>query len=157
MLEVQLKVSMAAVSDMHIMWLLLLQLQPFYGCLDFVRNNLGEPVPEETFTHSHLSWSSIIPYLLPPSIMIHGILPVQFMCLTVFFISKFSLVFLLAWHPLLHTSYICSSNHCLLFAAHVHTIATCFAVVPRLCHLILVFQPLLGTPSCSLTQHIHPR
>ena len=28
--------------------------------------------------------------------------------------------------------------HCLLFAAHANTIATCFAVVPRLCHLILV-------------------
>jgi len=26
------------------------QQQPFYGCLDFVR----ELVPEETFTHSHL-------------------------------------------------------------------------------------------------------
>jgi len=31
----------------------------------FVRDNPGEPVPEETFTHSHSSWSSIIPiYLL---------------------------------------------------------------------------------------------
>jgi len=29
--------------------------------VDFVRDNLGEPVPEETFTHSHSSWSSIIP------------------------------------------------------------------------------------------------
>jgi len=48
--------------------------QPFYSSLDFVRDNQGEPVPEETFTHSHLSWSSIISYLLPPSIMIHGIL-----------------------------------------------------------------------------------
>jgi len=37
------------------------------------------------------------------------------------------------------TSYISSSNHCHLFAAHAHTIATSFAVVPRLCHLILVF------------------
>ena len=43
-------------------------IQPFYGSLDFVRVNQGEPVPEETFTHSHLSWSSVIPYLLPPSI-----------------------------------------------------------------------------------------
>ena len=33
----------------------------FYGSLDFVRDNLGEPVPEETFTHSHPSWSSNIP------------------------------------------------------------------------------------------------
>jgi len=35
--------------------------QPFYGSVDFVRDNPGEPVPEETFTHSHSSWSSIIP------------------------------------------------------------------------------------------------
>ena len=59
--------------------------QPFYGFLYFVWDNLGEPVPEETFTHPYPSWSSIIPYLLPPSITIHGILSVQFTCLTVFF------------------------------------------------------------------------
>jgi len=59
--------------------------QPFHSSLDFVQDNLDQPVPEETFTHSHLSWSSVIPYLIPPSITIHGILPVQFMCLTVFF------------------------------------------------------------------------
>ena len=35
--------------------------QPFYGSVDFVRDTPGEPVPEETFTHSHSSWSSIIP------------------------------------------------------------------------------------------------
>jgi len=35
--------------------------QPFYGSVEFVRDNKGEPVPEETFTHSHSSWSSIIP------------------------------------------------------------------------------------------------
>jgi len=51
--------------------------QPFYGSLDFVWDNLAEPVPEETFTHSHLSWSLMITYLLPPSIAIQGILPVQ--------------------------------------------------------------------------------
>jgi len=50
----------------------------------------------------------------------------------------FSLVHLLAWHPKLHTPYISSPNHCLLFAAHAHTITTCFDVVPRLCHLIIV-------------------
>jgi len=43
-----------------------------YVSLDFVRDNPGEPVPEETFAHSHLSGSSIIPYLLPPTNMIHG-------------------------------------------------------------------------------------
>jgi len=35
----------------------LTHIQPFYGSMDSVRDNLGEPVPEETFTHSHLSWS----------------------------------------------------------------------------------------------------
>jgi len=35
--------------------------------LDYIQDNPGEPVPEETFTHSHLSWSSIVPYLLHPS------------------------------------------------------------------------------------------
>jgi len=59
--------------------------QPFYGSLDSVRDNPGEPAPEETFTHSHLSWSTVILYLLPSCITIHGILPVQFTCLTVFF------------------------------------------------------------------------
>jgi len=53
-------------------------------------------------------------------------------------LSKFSLVYFLAWHPQLHTQYISSPNHCLLFKAHAYTISTCFAVVPRLCHLIPV-------------------
>jgi len=35
--------------------------QPFYGSVDFVRDNPGEPVPDETFIHSQLSRSSIIP------------------------------------------------------------------------------------------------
>jgi len=101
----------------------------------FVRDYPGELVPEETFTYSHLLWASIILYLLPPSIAIYGIFSVQFTCLTVFFaqsLSKFSLVY-----PL-YTPYISSSNNCLLFAAHGHTIATCFAVVQRLYHLIVV-------------------
>jgi len=45
------------------MKLLLLLQQPFYGSLDFVRDNSGEPVPDETFTHSHLSWLSLICFL----------------------------------------------------------------------------------------------
>jgi len=35
--------------------------QPLYDSMDFVRDNPGEPVPEETFTHSHSLWSSIMP------------------------------------------------------------------------------------------------
>jgi len=60
-------------------------LQPFYCSLNVVRDNPHEPVAEETFTYSHLSWSSIIPYLLHPSFMIHSILLVQFTCPTFFF------------------------------------------------------------------------
>ena len=70
-------------------------------------------------------------------------------------LSKSSLVYLLVWHPPLHTPYISSPNHCLLFAAHVHTIATCFAVVPRLYRLILVcVSTLFGTLSSALMLHI---
>jgi len=35
--------------------------QLFYGTLDSVRDKPHKPVPEETFTHSYLSWSSVIP------------------------------------------------------------------------------------------------
>jgi len=31
-----------------------------FMAVEFVRDNPGEPVPEETFTHSHLLWSSIV-------------------------------------------------------------------------------------------------
>ena len=43
--------------------------------------------------HNHTNISPIIPYLLPPSIMIHDILPVQFTCLTVFFHNLPQVVF----------------------------------------------------------------
>jgi len=118
--------------------------QLFYGSMDFVQDNPGEPVPEETFTHSHLSWSSIVPYLLHPPNMIPRILPVQSTCLTVFFHNLSpSFLWSISWpgtllfilHTFLHPII------CLLFATHAHTIATCFAVVSRLCHLTLVSQP----------------
>ena len=48
-----------------------------------VRDNPGRPVPEETLTHSHPSWSSDILYHLPPFTTINGILFVHFTCLTV--------------------------------------------------------------------------
>jgi len=134
-----------------------LQTQPFYGCLDFVRDNLDELVPKETFTHSRLSWSSVILYLLPPSVAIHSILPVQFTCLTVFFPqshSKFSLVYLLAWHPpSIHfftqsLSSFCSTcpYHCNLFCWNTEFMSS---------NPSLSLNPLLGTLSCSLTPHIY--
>jgi len=42
-------------------------------------------------------------------------------------LSKFSLVYLLAWHPALHTPYISSPNHCLLFTAFAHTITNIYS------------------------------
>ena len=40
----------------------------------FVRDNPGRPVPEETLTHSHPTWSSDILYQLPPFTTINGII-----------------------------------------------------------------------------------
>ena len=68
-------------------------------------------------------------------------------------VSKFSLVYLLAWYPPLHTPYIFSPNHCLLFAAHAHTIATCSAVVLRLCPLFPVSLSTLYLELYLVTSH----
>ena len=113
--------------------------QLFYGSPDFVQHNPGEPVPEETFTHSPLSWSSIMLYVLPPSSMIHGVFSVQFACLTVFF-HNLSLLYLLAWHSPFHTPYISSPNHCLLFAARAHTIASKILKLGSIRPLIFCFS-----------------
>jgi len=104
--------------------------QPFYSSLDFVRDRPGKPAPEETFTHSHPSWSSNIPicFLLPVCVCVCSSIyyydpwhpPNSIYVLYSLFpqsLSKFSLVYLLAWHPPLHTPYISSSNHYLLFCS----------------------------------------
>jgi len=73
-------------------------------------------------------------------------------------LSRSSLVFLLVLDPQLHTPYISSPSHHLLFAAHGHTNAACSAAIPMLCHLYLVslsLNSLLGCLSFSLTPHIH--
>jgi len=87
--------------------------QPFYGCLDFVQDNPGEPVPEETFTHSHSLWSSIILicFLHLLRSMASSIFNPHALQSFTQSLSKFSLVYLLAWHPPLHTPYISSPNH----------------------------------------------
>jgi len=48
----------------------------------FVRDYLGEPVPEETLTHPP-SWSSSL-YQLLSCTTIHSILPIQITCLAIF-------------------------------------------------------------------------
>jgi len=62
-------------------------------------------------------------------------------------LSMSSLVYLLVWSPPPHIPYISSPSQCLLFTAHAHTIATCFAVLALLYHLFLVF---LSTPYLEL-------
>jgi len=103
----------------------------------------GEPVPEETFTHSHLSQPLVIPYLLHPPIMIHSILPVQFTCLTVFFHNRSpsflwstsghgTLHFIL--HTFLHQSLSSFHSTC----PHHHKLSCCSHLCPLKCHLIFL-------------------
>jgi len=59
---------------------------------------------------------------------------------TIFFPQHIQVLFglplcLLVWNPLLHTPYISSRSHYLLFATHAHTITASSAVVPVLCRL----------------------
>ena len=107
-----------------------------FTAVDFVRDNPGEPV-QKKHSPTHPSWSSYIP-----------------ICLLHLLQSMAS--FLLnprALHRPLHTPYISLPNHCLLFVAHAHTIATCFTVVPRLCHLILVSVSTLYLGLCLAASH----
>jgi len=65
--------------------------------------------------------------------MIHNILPVQFMCLTVFLHNLSpSPVWTHNLEPPLYTSYISSPDHCLLFTTHAiisQIVTMCFAAV----------------------------
>jgi len=108
---------------------------------------------QETFTHSHSSWSSIIPicflHLLPSTASSifnpRALQSFTTISLQVFFGLPLGLA------P--STSYISSPNHYLLFATHAHTIATCFAVVLRLCHLNLVCLSTLYPDFYLVTSH----
>jgi len=125
---------------------------------------LGQPEWAHTRRNIHpLTPVMVInhPYLLPPSTMIHGILLVQFAQIWQIFpqsLSKFSLVYFLAWHPPLHTPYISLTNYCLLFAAHAHTITTCFQVCSST--EVMSYNPSLSQPftwnSFSLLNATHP-
>jgi len=80
----------------------------------------GRPVPVETLTHLHPSWSSDILYQLPPFTTIHSILCVQFTCLTVLFNNlSLGLLWSFSWswtlyfilHAFLHPVIIFFSQH----------------------------------------------
>ena len=124
------------------------QQQPFYGSVDFVWDNLGEPVPEETSpTHTHCGHQSsqsafsiyYDPWHPPYSIQV----------LYSLFPQSPSFLWSTSWPGTL--CFI--PNHYLLFATHAHTIATCFAVVPRLCHLNLVSLSILYSQLYLVTSH----
>ena len=127
--------------------------QPFYGSLDFVRDNPGEPVPAETFTHSHLSWSSIIPYLLPPSITIHGILHVQFTCLIVV-LHNLCPSFLWSTSTSYSMHFFTQSLSFCSTCTYHRNLFCCSTEIMSSNHS-LSLNPLLGTLSFSLTPHIH--
>jgi len=125
--------------------------QPFYGSVEFVRDN---PVsqyhkkhsPTHTY-HGHQSHQPVSPYTT-----IHGILPIQSTCFTVF-VHNLSPSFLwsTSWLGTLH--FISSPNHYLLFATHAHTITTCSAVVLRLCPLIPVSLSTFYSELYLVTSH----
>ena len=131
--------------------------QSFYSSLDFVQDNLGKQVPEETFTHSHLSWSSIVLYLLHQSNKIQGILPVQFMHLIVFFHNLFpSFLWSTSSRGTLHFILHTSPNHCLLFVTcPYHRNLFCCSTELMSSNPSLSLNLLLGTLSCSFKLHIH--
>ena len=91
-------------------------------------------------THTYRGHQSSLICFIHPAITIHGILPVQFTCLTVFFHNLSpSFLWSTSWPGTLHFNSIHSFTQSLSsFATHAHTIATCFTAVPRLCHLNLV-------------------
>jgi len=69
----------------------------------FARDYLGEPVPEETFTHPP-SWSSSNLYQLLPSTTIHSILLVQIMCSAIILHNVFPhRLWSASWSGALHT------------------------------------------------------
>jgi len=107
------------------------------GVRPFVQDYPSEPIPEEIFTDSP---TLIITQSLPASSIYYNP-PCSIYMLDNLFAQPFSqssLVYLLAWSPTPHIPYISSPNQCSLFATCAHTIAACFAVVPRLYHLFLV-------------------
>jgi len=104
----------------------------------FVWDYLVEPVPKETFTHSHLpdhqsTFICFLHLLWSIASSLFNLCAWQSFCTT-----SLQVLFGLPLGLAAFTSYFIHffTNHCLLFTTHAHTSITCFAVVPKLCHLI---------------------
>ena len=104
------------------------QQQPFYGPLSRI-TRVSRYQKKHSPTHHPDHHPIFISFFhLPRSIAssLFKLRAWQSFCTT---FSMSSLVYLLVWSPPPHIPYISSPNHCLLFAQHAHTIATCFAVI----------------------------
>jgi len=87
-------------SNINIAVSALTHTQPFYGSVEFVRDNPGEPVP---FTHSTLIVVINHPNPLSPSTTNHGILRIQSTCSAVFFHNLSpSFLWSTSWRGTLH-------------------------------------------------------
>jgi len=148
-------ISLTAIFHIYISWLTSCPLHTTTIVLwPFVRDYLGEPVPEKTITHPPF-WSLSNLYQLLPSTTIHSILPVQIMCLAIFL---HNLSPRLLWSGALH----------FIFHTFPHPISvffhnTCPYIRNFFCYSIkiissipiLSLNSLLGTLSFTLTLDMH--
>jgi len=133
--------------------------QPFYGSLDSVRDNSGDPVTEETFTHSHSSWSqsSLISFL-------HLLRSMASSLFNLHAWQSFSTIFLQVFFGLL-LGLALSTSHSIHFFTQLlssfrstcpyHHNLICCSTEIRTSNPSLSLRPLVGTLSCSLMPHIH--
>ena len=135
----------------------ILLLQPFNGLLSGT-TQVSQYQKKHSLTHTYrdcqpsfISFLHLLRSMVPSLINLRAWQAFCTTSLPVFFSLPLGLA------PSTSYPYISSSNHCLLFATHAHTMTMCFSVVPRLCHLILVSLSQLFTwnVSFTLTPHIH--
>jgi len=129
--------------------------QPFYSSLDFVQDNPGEPVPEETFIHS------------PIMVINHPLSAIMIMASSIFSLCagpSFSTIsvqvfFCLPLGLAPSTSYSIHfftrslSSFCITFPYHRNLFCCSTEIMSSIPSLSL--NPLLGTLSGSFTPHIH--
>ena len=122
----------------------------------FAWDYLADLVSEEALTHSHLSYHPLSASSIycdpqhPPcsNYMLDSLFAQP--------LSKSSLVYFLVWNTPVHNPYIFLPNHWLLFATYAHIIATCFAVIWRLCHLFPVsISTLFNSLLLQARSHFH--
>ena len=133
--------------------------QLFYSSLDFVLDNPGEPVPVETFTHSHPSWSSNIPICL-----LHLLRSMTSSLFNPHALQSFSTISLQVFFGLPlglapSTSYsihfFTQSLYSFRSTCPYHRNLFCCSTEIMSFNPSLYLNSLLGTLSCSFMPHIH--